>query len=379
MAEGVRIFILSVTRDLGDAVGGELAEAVTESGHELAGRDMVLSEGEVGPALARKLADPKVQAVLVCGAASRWGSDAGSRAVAAKVARPVDGLGALYQGLALEARGAAVLLDEVAGGLTEGKKAVFSLPDDAAAAGLAARRLILPILGELLGRAGKALATEEEAPEKPAAKDGKPAKAEKPPKDDEEAAPVPEGLSVSQILAAPPKEDKEELATGWEAGLRAMKGELRKSWPSVPDVFERLAASRDVLDGAGQRAEVVNGDGRRFGAFGYPDLSRVDARVLLVAEGEGVPEVIALHRHPRPVGTVVEGGALNLPTRDATALAERITGRAAPGGGELFAVEGDAVYLLRDRKVVRWDGKREQDQGTASQALASLMLRWTQR
>lgn len=378
MAEGVRIFILSVTRDLGDAVGGELAEAVTESGHLLAGRDMVLTEGDVGPALARRLADPKVQVALVCGAASRWGSDAGSRAVAAKVARPLEGLGALYRGLALEARGASVLLDEVAGGLTEGKKAVFSLPDDAAAAGLAARRLILPIVSDLLGRADKALAAEEEeAPEK-ATKAEKPTKVEKP-ASNEEAAPVPEGLSVSQILAAPPKEDKEELATGWEAGIRAMKGELRKSWPSVPDAFERLAASRDVLDGAGQRAEVVNGEGRRFGAFGYPDLNRVDARVLLVAEGEPVPEVIALHRHPRAVGTVTEGGALNLPTRDATALAERITGRAAPGGGDLFAVEGDAVYLLRDRKVVRWDGKREQDQGTVSQALASLMLRWTQR
>ena len=92
-----------------------------------------------------------------------------------------------------------------------------------------------------------------------------------------------------------------------------------------------------------------------------------------------LPEVIALHRHPRKVGTASPGGALQLQATSVDELSERLTGRPPPNGGELVAAEGDAVYLLRDRRVYRWDGRREQEQGTSGQALASLMLRWSQR
>lgn len=384
MAESsVRVFILSVTRDLGDSLGGELAEAVTAAGHTLAGRDMVQPELEaVKSALARRLADAKVQAVIVVGAAQRWGEDAGSRAVSAKLARPLPGLAEHYRALALPQAGAAALLDDVVGGLTEAKKVVFALPESPETALLAARQIVLPLVGTLLERAAGAWRAEE--PTKAAAGAsgaGKTAQKADEAEDDatEEAPPPPDGLSVTQILSAKPQDDREALASGWEAGQRALKAELKRSWPVIPDAFERMSAALDVLNSAGQRGELQLEDGRKLGAFAFPDFSRVDARVLLVADGDEHPEVIALHRHPRVVGTVVPGGTLALPTADPEALAERLVGRAAPGGGELFAVEADAVYLKRGSRVYRWDGKREQEQGSVSQALASLILRWTQR
>ncbi len=384
MAEssGARVFILSVTRDLGDSLGGELAELVTEAGLSLAGRDLVQPEPEVvRTALARRLADANVAAVIVVGAAERWGQDAGSRAVAEQISRPLPGFAELYRAHALPARGALALLDDVHAGLTEKRKALFALPGDASALS-AARALALPLVSELLARAEAALRVEAPAA-KPAPGKGAPARPEPEPEEDdaatEEAPPVPDGVSVTQIAAAKPKEDKELLSSGWEAGQRALKAELRRGWPVIPDAFDRLSAALDVLNAAGQRGELALEDGRKVGAFAFPDFSRVDSRILLVGEGDGVPEVIALHRHPRPTGTVVEGGILTLPTRDPAELGERMFGRAAPGGGELFAVEGDALYLRRGAKIWRWDGKREQDQGTASQVLASLMLRWSQR
>jgi hypothetical protein len=57
-----------------------------------------------------------------------------------------------------------------------------------------------------------------------------------------------------------------------------------------------------------------------------------------------------------------------------------VTGRAPPGeGGTLFAVSGDAIWFERDGRVVRWDGTREREEGTPKQALASLVLEWSQR
>lgn len=386
-SNGVRIFILSVTRDLGDSLSAELADAVTAAGHTLVGRDMVHPDADAArSALARRLADPKVQAVIVAGAAQRWGSDAGSRAVAGKLARPLLGLAELYRGLALELRGPEVLLDEVLGGLSEEKKAVFALPDHEEAALLVAKRLILPLLQTLLSRADGALRAEAASLPAPAGSGASPAsaaqRAPEPRADAEEeeaAAPVPDGVSVTQIHAARPNEDKELLSSGWESGQRALGGELRRSWPEIPEAFERLSASLDVLNSATQRAELLLADGKKLGAFAYPDFSRVESRILLIAAGDEWPEVIALHRHPRPVGTVVPGGSLKLPDQEPEALSERMFGRPSPNGGDLFAVEGDALYLLRQRRVYRWDGRREQEQGTVSQTLASLMLRWTQR
>ncbi len=357
----VRVFVLSVTRDLSDELGGEIAEAVTASGHELTGRDLVLPKGDdPAVALGRRLHDKRSTVVLVCGSATREGQDAGSVAVSRRIKRAVPGLAESYAAISGNDSG------DVHGGYTEDRLLVFSLPDDVASSLAFAREHVLPRLSALV--AGAEAAFEEEAPQPPAEL---PAVVE--------GATVPDGVSVTQITSPKPAEEKEAISTGWESGLRAMKGEMKKGWPTVPEAFGKLAACNDVIDSSGQRALVTLANGRSYGAFGWPDLNRVDAKILLIAEGEPIPEIIALHRHPHPTGTVTDDGGPLLPTRDLNELSERITGRAIPTQGELFAVEAGAVFVRVERRVLRWDGKREVDQGTVSQTLASLMLKWSQR
>jgi hypothetical protein len=162
--------------------------------------------------------------------------------------------------------------------------------------------------------------------------------------------------------------------------LRALGGELVVGWCGIPDHFDRYAAARDVLESAGARGRITLPDGRRLLAFGWPDLSRPNSKVLVIGDGTPVPEIVALHRHPRRTGLCAEGGTL-LPdaSEDGDVHAEHLTGRVTPHGGELYAVDAASVHVLRDRHVWRWDGRRETDEGTPAQALASLLLQWSQR
>lgn len=170
--------------------------------------------------------------------------------------------------------------------------------------------------------------------------------------------------------------------SGWEAGLLAMGGRLERGrFPPLPEVFERLAPARNVLDTAGERGLVTLPDGRVYAAFGFPDLLRGRSKVLLIAEGEPLAEVIALHRHPRRVGVTTHGPSAWLPSADLDPDGPALerTGATCPSFGTLFAVEGGAVFYTRDRKVHGWDGRNEREEGTPAQVLASLLLRWSQR
>ena len=51
----------------------------------------------------------------------------------------------------------------------------------------------------------------------------------------------------------------------------------------------------------------------------------------------------------------------------------------ADTSGELFALDGESVWVQRGRRVYRWDGSRERDDGNPKQMLASLVLRWSNR
>jgi hypothetical protein len=97
-------------------------------------------------------------------------------------------------------------------------------------------------------------------------------------------------------------------------------------------------------------------------------------------DGHDAFEVLALHRHPSPTGTCTPSGR-STPASDLLPgpVCVAHTGRAPSAGGELFAVEGRTVYLKRGTAVFAWDGRQERTMGTTSQALASLVLRWSNR
>ncbi len=258
--------------------------------------------------------------------------------------------------LAFEHLGAAaVLADGLAAMCGDG--VIVALPGSVDVAADALRSLILPILNLLL----------------PALSDDTP-------------QPGSHVDLVQSGAAAPPAtpDGAEQTAgrSGWQAGLAALGARLdRDRWPPLPDVFSRVAPARNVLETAGERATCILPDGRKLSAFGWPDLLRSRSKVLLVAEGQPLAEVVALHRHPRKVGVVVEGDRGMLPSADSDLdnVARERTGSPPPGFGTLFAVEGGVVYYQRDRRIWSWDGGRERDEGSPTQAFASLLLRWSQR
>ena len=55
-----------------------------------------------------------------------------------------------------------------------------------------------------------------------------------------------------------------------------------------------------------------------------------------------------------------------------------LTGRTNKGD-RIIAVESKSVIFQRNNDIVRWDGRRESDMGTIRQAIASLVLQWSQR
>lgn len=383
------VFVLSVGRDLGDAAGGEAVEALEAAGFAVVGRDMVpLEAATVESAIARRLGGPG-GALLVVGGATAPGADHAARAAAAKLAWAVPGLAEAFRALALPAIGADALLATVVGGVSSGRKLLFAVPDGAEAARLATSALVAPLLDRLAGQLDAALGASSGAPSAPspaptARGAALPARVEAPEDDETEATvDVPPGVSVSEIKAVLPDRETEEPkpASGWRAALRSLGATLERAWPELPESLERLAPVRNLLDTAGQRGVVVTADGRRYGAYGFPDLQRDTSKVLLVREAEPMCEVIALHRHPRPVGVVVEGAPGLLPSADEPAgpVAERLVQRAPPVASGLWAVDQDAVYLFRDGRVWRWDGRRETLEGTPGSALGSLLLRWSQK
>lgn len=357
----VRVFVLSITRDLMDDLGAEVADAVAGSGHDPSGRDLVLPKGsDPDVAVGRRLHDKKSDVVLVCGSATIGGQTAGTDAVTRRLRKEIPGLRDAWRAMGGPED------SDIKGGYTEDGKLLFTLTEPPALAAAFAREHILPRLTQLVADAEAALA----APDPSEAGAGT------------ELATTAEpaaGVSVTQIKAPPPDEERPAIASGWEAGLRGMKGTMKKGWPTIPEAFGRMAACNDVLDTANQRAIVTLNNGRTYGAFGWPDLNRPDAKILLVGEGEPVPEIIALHRYPHVVGTVTDDSGLKLASGNLDELSTILTGAPLPTRGELFAVEGKAVYIRVERRIWRWDGRRETDEGTVSQAMASLMLRWSQK
>jgi molybdenum cofactor biosynthesis protein B len=153
-------------------------------------------------------------------------------------------------------------------------------------------------------------------------------------------------------------------APGWRGGLATLGAEL-KPGGTAPVGLPR--AVLDVLESAGAHATLPATGGDWF-VCGFPDLVRPGAKVLAVRGEPGAWEVLALHRFPTRVGVVGTTGYL-------PATVEGLP----PHDGPLFAVDGAGACLLEDDGVTRWDGRRRTPMGSPDQALASLVLEWSQR
>jgi hypothetical protein len=173
------------------------------------------------------------------------------------------------------------------------------------------------------------------------------------------------------------------LPQGWLRAVHEIGGEVTHGgYPTLPDDLEKIAPVIDVLHTSGERGSLKLPSGRTYALFGWPDLQTSRSKVLAIGWGSPFAEILALHRYPVKTGLCVDEAHGLLPRRSdpVAGICEAVAGRAPRDTtGQLFAVQGDAVWIQRGTRAVKWDGAREVDDGTLKQALASLVHHWSQR
>ena len=274
------------------------------------------------------------------------------------------GFGELFRQLVFEAEGARAITFRATAGCTDSAR-VFGLSGEPEIDTLAFEKLILPNFSSW--------ADAEEAEES----DLKPV-VHAPLIHETEL-----GITQQSAEKPAPSANEEEPKSGWKFAIAELGAEVvinRRE--ELPEPIEKLAPVVNVLHTAGEFGTMTLPSGRRYGLYGWPDLRRPNAKVLAVSWGDPLAEVIALHRSPRKVGTCIEGdrGLLPSASADPVRICREITGSEPPSmEGSLFAVTSKAVWIVRGRRVFKWDGRRERDDGSPKQVLASLTLLWSNR
>lgn len=372
----VEIVVVSTSRGASeDRSGPVLAEGLRAAGHIVTGTSIVPDD----PAAIRGKLDVAkkggtARAILFSGGTGISARDGTFEALRGAMDKEIPGFGELFRMLSYAEIGPAAMLSRATAGLSGGL-VVFVIPGSPAACRLALEKLILPELSHIVYELGKEGPAPKAAPKDDAATEE--------PKDAEPATGVGVSEQVGHVSAREipfePKPDEQIPDIGWRAALVEWEAKLLfDERVAIPDSLNGLAGVVNVLNDAGEQGVLVVGEDR-YAIYGYPDLRRPASRVLLIGPGEPFGEVIALHRWPKRVGICRKGGG-RLPSRGHLSItAEQITGRDYPGEGRLLATENDAVYVVQDERVVRWDGSRATPEGTVGGAVSSLMLRWSQK
>jgi len=432
--EGLEVHVLAVSAAPGrrdEAMGDAIASALATAGHRVADHVEVAAEADQVRDAVIAIASAGAQALLIVGGTTPFEGSVTVDALRPLLCPRFDGFNTIFQPLWHQRAGHQAVWVDLTAGLV-GSTAVFALPPSAEAVDLALRELIAPQLAAAVGVgvlhggevpappargtsgevafdlgpdpvtqeaefeevedvAGEPVDRDDEASDE-AGDDGTAAASDEPP-----PLPAPSG-SLGQLgrdgltfllaghgesEAAPPDEDPAKARSGWLRAVREVEGTVSlDKREELPQPVEKLAPFIEVLHNAGETGVLTLPSGVKYSVWGYPDLRRATSKVLAVGWGRPLVELIALHRYPVLTGTCLEQehGLLPHASADVGETAEAVTGSAPrEPGGQLFAVEGDAVWILRDGKVFRFDGRKEHAMGTPKQALVSLALAWSTR
>lgn len=398
----VQVVVVSTSRNAGsDRSGVLIAERLQAAGHLVLGRQVIPDDKARVQATIKALAsDGSTEAILVTGGTGISARDLTPEALAPLFDRALPGFGELFRWLSYEEIGSAAMLSRAVAGVV-GQVLVFAMPGSTGAVKLAVDKLILPELGHLLRELRKEKAPEAEVqPEVdlPLATDEEGEEIEVEILDDD-GLPPPTGTLgrlgmadratvVQQSLDEVAGEDAEladgaPVPYGWLRAVREIGGEiLREEREELPWELEKIAPVVNVLETAGEQAVLKLPSGVKYSLWGWPDLQRPQAKVIAVGWGEPLAEVLALHRYPVMTGTCIveERGLLPGHGSPVEATCEAVTGRAPRDtSGEVFAVDGQAVYIQRGSTVYKWDGRKDTSAGSVKQALATLMIGWSNR
>ncbi len=412
----VHVLMVSATPGRSDsALGQAVASALEASGHRVADESVVSAEaGQVREAV-RVIAASGASALLIVGGSTAFEGHVTQAALAPVLCPRFPGFATLFTQLWHARAGSQAVWAEVVAGLV-GRTATFALPPSAEAIDLAIRSLIGPQLAAAVGAGatvGQAVpappaaaevaydlsadpvtqeAVFEEIPE--AASDDDDEEAPAPATDEPPPLPPPSGglgalgrralsfeLSPEAPAEAPDDDDPAAGRDGWLRAVRELEGKVHLDQrEELPQPVEKLAPLLDVLHNAGETGVLELPSGVRYSLWGYPDLRRPGSKVLAVGWGRPLIELLALHRFPVQTGTCIDQphGLLPHASDSVEATGEAITGVAPPDtDGELFAVDATSVWVLREGRVHRFDGRRDREMGTPKQALATLALSWS--
>jgi len=371
-----------------DRSGAVIAEACVAAGHAVTARALVADDPQAIVVALDEALGKDIHVIVLTGGTGISARDCTPSVVRGRIDRELPGFGEIFRMLSYEQVGSKAMLSSAIGGVGAGK-AIFALPGSPRACTLAMERLILPEVGHILAELAKESALPlTQVSAAPVARLPRAASRSEPEQLGAAAvvsgSTVPAGVSLS---VAPDAErmDAPPIASGWEAGLRGLRGTLERVQPEIPQGLLRMQPVVDVLNSAGARAVVRLSDGRQYGAYGFPDLARRSSKVLLVREAEPVAEIVALHRWPALVGLCADdGGVLPDATLAVASFTEDRCGRAFEGPGQIFAVDGGAVWIEHNRRVLRWDGSRSAESAASaaeplSSALSTLVLSWSGR
>ena len=152
----VACFVITVsdTRDEAtDRSGATIKQFLEEGGHAVAGYEIVRDEpDDVRALIARALAAPGVDVVLLNGGTGVAPRDGTYEVVSGMLDKRIDGFGELFRSLSYEDIGAAAMLSRAVAG-TAGTRVVASMPGSRGAVELAMTRLLLPQLGHMVAQA----------------------------------------------------------------------------------------------------------------------------------------------------------------------------------------------------------------------------------
>ncbi len=382
----VQVVTVSTSRGRSDDLSGDLLCSLAEAaGHKVAGRAIVRDDAEaIGTELDRAVCSPDVDLVLLTGGTGISARDCTATVVQTRLTRELPGFGELFRSLSYAEIGSAAMLSGAIGGLV-GKKLVFALPGSVAACRLGMEKLILPELGHLSGELQKESPAppRASAPVRPVVR----SRTTSDPLPDvlpaaTGIAPPRRGTDVVAIGAGEPPAAGAAAAPGWQAAIAELRGRLVPvgSTPA-PEALMAIPAVADVLNRATARMKLVCDDGRSWLVYGYPDLLRPASKVLAVREALPIAEVVVLHRWPARVGLCCELDDSVLPGVDASVdeQSETRCGQPWPEDGQLFAVEGSAVWIQQRRYVRKWDGRRAGPEENVGPTIGSLLLGWSQR
>jgi molybdopterin adenylyltransferase len=382
------IVVSSSRTESTDRSGKLIADLLVRAGHGVGRRVVVDDDVSAIREAVTALAADDAAVVVLTGGTGITGRDVTPEALDPLLAPRLDGFGEAFRWLSFQEIGPAAILSRACAGLV-GRTVVFALPGSSKACQLAVERLIAPELNHLvhLARTDRARSQGEALTDSVDSVDF--ATPTPPPRigttSQPEQADARAGarVAVQPVGAETPPPTQGASDSGWARIVRLWGGTVHRDVREpLPEPVERLAPVVDVLHRAGSSACLELADGRRYSLWGFPDLVRANAKVLAIRAGSPFAQILALHRWPTETGTCVDGEAGHTPSRssDPLVVAERITGRRPTGEvGPLFAVTGDTVWFERGKRLIRWDGHRERDDGSPTQVLASLVLDWTQR